>query len=107
MAVQCWLGGIGRAMTAPELRRRGHARTALAAMSRHLVDDQQVGFSLLFCAADLYGFYGPLGWRLFADAPLVEQRGRTLEFTLSRAMVQDGTEIAPVGGILDIRGPPW
>jgi predicted acetyltransferase len=101
------IGGIGGAMTAPELRRRGHARTALAAMRRHLLDDRKVHFSLLFCAADLHGFYGQLGWRLFAGAPLVEQRGKTVEFTLNRAMVQDGTEIAPAGGILELRGPPW
>jgi hypothetical protein len=101
------VGGIGGAMTAPELRMQGHARTALAAMRRHLIDDQQVAFSLLFCAADLYGFYGRLGWQLFANAPLVELRGTTVEFTLNRAMVQDGTEIAPAGGILDVRGPPW
>jgi predicted acetyltransferase len=101
------VGGIGGAMTVPELRRRGHARTALAALRRHLIDDQQVALLLLFCAADLYGFYGQLGWQLFADRPLVEQRGRAVEFTLNRAMVQDGTEIAPAGGILDLRGPPW
>jgi aminoglycoside 2'-N-acetyltransferase I len=101
------VGGIGGAMTAPEFRKRGHARTALAAMRRHLIDDQNVDFSLLFCASDLYGFYGRFGWRLFADAPLVEQRGRTLEFTRHRAMVQDGTEMAPAGGMLDLRGPPW
>jgi aminoglycoside 2'-N-acetyltransferase I len=101
------VGGIGGAMTAPEFRRRGHARTALAALRSHLTNDQQVAFSLLFCAVDLYGFCGQLGWRLFAGAPLVEQRGRTVEFTLNRAMVQDGTEIAPAGGILDLRGPPW
>ena len=51
-------------MTAPDTRRRGHARTALAAIRSHLIDDRKVNFSLLFCAADLYGFYGQLGWRL-------------------------------------------
>jgi predicted acetyltransferase len=101
------IGGIGGVMTAPELRRRGHARTTLAAMRRHLIDDQKVHFALLFSAAGLHGFYGQLGWRLFAGAPLVEQRGKTIEFTRNQAMVQDGTEIAPAGGILELRGPPW
>src|ERR1700719_4326376 len=31
------IGGIGGAMTAPDTRRRGHARTALAAIRSHLI----------------------------------------------------------------------
>jgi predicted acetyltransferase len=101
------VGGIGGAMTAPAHRRQGHARAALTAMRHHLVDERQVAFSLLFCAADLYRFYGQLGWKLFADTPLVEQQNTTVAFTLNRAMVQDGTGVAPDGGMLDLRGPPW
>ncbi len=101
------VGGIGGAMTAPARRRQGHARAALTAMRHHLIDERQVAFSLLFCAADLYRFYGQLGWKPFTGAPLVEQQNTTVEFTLNRAMVQDGTEVAPDDGALDIRGPPW
>jgi predicted acetyltransferase len=101
------VGGIGGVMTAPARQRQGHARAALTAMRRHLIDAQQVAFSLLFCATDLHPFYGPLGWKLFAGTPLVEQQNATVEFTLNRAMVQDGTEVAPAGGLLDLRGPPW
>ena len=101
------VGGIGGVMTALARRRQGHARAALTAMRNHLIDEQQVAFSLLFCAADLYRFYGQLGWKHFTGMPLVEQQNTTVEFTLNRAMVQDGTEVAPAGGLLDLRGPPW
>jgi predicted acetyltransferase len=101
------VGGIGGVMTAPARRRQGHARAALTAMRHHLIDERQVAFSLLFCAADLRPFYGQLGWKLFGGTPLVEQQNTTVEFTLNRAMVQDGTEVAPDEGALDLRGPPW
>jgi hypothetical protein len=101
------VGGIGGVMTAPARRRQGHARAALTAMRRHLIDAQQVAFSLLFCAADLYPLYRQLGWKLFEGTPLVEQQNTTVEFALNRAMVQDGMEAAPAGGLLDLRGPPW
>ena len=101
------VGGIGGVMTAPARRRQGHARAALTAMRRHLIDAQRVAFSLLFCAADLHPFYGKLGWKLFEGAPLVEQLNMTVAFTLNRAMVQDGIEAAPTGGRLELKGPPW
>src|ERR1700722_3011562 len=63
------VGGIGGVMTAPARRRQGHARAALTAMRHHLIDERQVAFSLLFCAADLHPFYGQLGWKLFAGTP--------------------------------------
>lgn len=101
------VGGIGGVMTAPELRKRGFARAALAAMRTYLVDDQRTSFSLLFCADNLHGFYSKLGWRLFADLPFVEHGGVAMEFTLNPAMVQDGIGVAPDAGRLDLRGPPW
>ncbi|SFK03100.1 hypothetical protein SAMN05216525_1494 [Bradyrhizobium sp. Gha] len=94
-------------MTAPGSRERGFARAALAAMRSYLVDDQQVAFSLMFCANNLRAFYGKLDWRLFADTPLVVHRGVAMEFTLNPAMVQDGICLAPAAGRLDLRGPPW
>lgn len=101
------VGGIGGVVTAPDYRKRGHARAALAAMQRHLIDDQRVSFLLLFCAVDLCGFYERLGWWVFAGVPLVQQQGDIVEFTLNRAMVHSGTEAAPRGGTLDLRGAPW
>jgi predicted acetyltransferase len=101
------VGGIGGVMTAPDRRKRGHARAALAAMLRHLIDDQRVSFVMLFCPVDLCGFYERLGWRPFAGTPLVRQQGDVVEFTLNRAMVRSGTEAAPRGGTLDLRGAPW
>ena len=101
------VGGIGGVMTAPGSRKRGFARAALAAMRSYLVNDQQVAFSLMFCASHLHSFYGKLDWRLFADTPLVEHRGGAMEFTLNPAMVQDGICLAPDAGRLDLRGPPW
>ena len=44
------VGGIGGVMTAPAARRRGHARAALAAMGRYVIDDQQ---SSCYCFAPL------------------------------------------------------
>jgi predicted acetyltransferase len=101
------VGGIGGVMTAPRARKRGFARTALTAMRTYLVDDQKVSFSLMFCANNLHGFYGKLGWRLFTGPTFVELRGVSVEFTLNPAMVQDGTGVAPHVGRLDLRGPPW
>lgn len=101
------VGGIGGVMTTPASRRRGCARTALAAMHTHLVDDQHVSFSLMFCAANLHSFYGKLGWRLFADPPVVERHGIAVEFTFNPAMVQDGAGSAPVAGRLELKGLPW
>jgi hypothetical protein len=101
------VGGIGGVMTAPAARRRGHARAALAAMGRHVIDDQQVSFLLLFCPADLYAFYEHLGWQSFKNAPVVDQGSKRVQLTFCRTMVRDGKEIAPASGILDLRGPPW
>lgn len=94
-------------MTAPASRKRGCARAALTAMRAYLVDDQHVSFSMMFCADNLHGFYSKLGWKLFADPPLVERHGIEVEFTLNPAMVQDGAGLAPVAGRLELRGLPW
>src|SRR5581483_9271066 len=88
------IGGIGGVMTASRSRKRGFASTALKAMRAYLVGDEKVSFSLMFCAEDLHGFYGKLGWRLFADRPLVRHHKLPMEFTLNRAMVQDGVGVA-------------
>ena len=101
------VGGIVGAVTAPDHRKHGYARAALAAMLQHLIEDQRVSFVLLFCPDDLYSFYQRLGWELFAGVPLVQQRDETVEFTLNRAMVRSGTEAAPRAGTLDLRGAPW
>src|SRR5262249_21893737 len=101
------VGGIGSVMTAPASRRCGYARTALDAMCRHLIGEQQMSFLLLFCPDDLCSFYGKLGWQFFLDAPLVERGNETVKFTLCRAMVQGGVEVAPTNGTLDVRGAPW
>src|SRR5690348_9101558 len=89
------IGGIGGVMTAPLARRQGHARKAMATLSRHLVA-QQASFLLLFCASSLRGFYERLGWRPFSGTAVVEQRGRKVEFTFGVAMVQDGLEGVPI-----------
>lgn len=101
------VGGIGGVMTAPASRRCGCARAALAAMRTYLVDDHDVSFSLMFCEDHLHSFYGKLGWRLFADPPLVEHHGIAVEFTLNPAMVQDGSGSAPDAGRLELKGLPW
>jgi aminoglycoside 2'-N-acetyltransferase I len=101
------VGGIGGVMTDPEDQGRGYAKAGLVAMGHHLIDKLQVSFSLLFCASNLYSFYGKLGWRLLSIVPLVEQQGGAVPFTLNRAMVQDGTGSAPAAGTLDLCGPPW
>jgi hypothetical protein len=101
------VGGIGGVMTAPAVRRRGYARAALATMRRYLIDDQQVSFLLLFCPADLCSFYGHLGWQSFMNAPVIEQRSKKVQLLSCRTMVQEGTEIAPISGTLDLRGAPW
>ena len=101
------VGGVGEVMTAPDARRLGHAKAALAAMGRHLIEVRQVSFLMLFCAPALYGFYGSLGWRRFTGKLLIGQRGTSIEFPLEPPMVQNGTETMPAGGVLDLRGPPW
>jgi predicted N-acetyltransferase YhbS len=101
------VGGVGKVMTAPDVRRQGHARSVLSAMCRHLIDVQQASFLMLFCAPALYGFYGRLGWRSFTGNLLIGQRGVSIEFPLDPPLVQDGTETVPTAGMLDLRGSPW
>jgi aminoglycoside 2'-N-acetyltransferase I len=101
------IGGIGGVVTAPDYRKRGHARAALGKMQQHLINDQRVSFLLLFCPAELCGFYERLGWRVFAGTAQVLQQDEVVAFTLNRAMVRSGTEAAPRGGTLDLRGAPW
>jgi predicted acetyltransferase len=101
------VGGVGEVMTAPDARRQGHAKAALKAMCRHLIEVQQVSFLMLFCAPALHGFYGRLGWRLFTGKLLIGQRGASIEFPLEPPMMQDGREAVPEAGMLDLRGPPW
>jgi hypothetical protein len=101
------VGGVGEVMAAPDARRRGHAKAALTAMCRYLVEAQRVSFLMLFCAPALYGFYGSLGWRRFTGKLLIGQRGGSIAFPLEPPMVQDGTETVPAAGVLDLRGAPW
>jgi aminoglycoside 2'-N-acetyltransferase I len=101
------VGGVGGVMTAPDARRQGHAKAALMAMGRHLIEVRQVSFLMLFCAPALHGLYGSLGWRRFTGKLLIGQRGGSIAFPLEPPMVQDGTETVPAAGVLDLGGPPW
>ena len=101
------VGGVGEVMTAPDVRRQGHATALLPVMCRHLSEVQQVSFLMLFCAPALRGFYGRLGWRPFTGKLFIGQRGGSIEFPLDPPLVQDGTRTVPASGILDLCGPPW
>ncbi|HEY8016423.1 MAG TPA: GNAT family N-acetyltransferase [Dongiaceae bacterium] len=101
------VGGVGEVMTAPDARRRGHAKAALKAMCRHLIEVRQASFLMLFCAPALHGFYGRLGWRPFTGKLLIGQHGDSIAFPLDPPLAQDGREAMPATGVLDLRGPPW
>ena len=101
------IGGIGGVMTHPEARRLRHAAAGIGRAMSFLRDEQQCAFGLLVCDDGLVPYYEGLRWRVFDGELLTLQKGETVPFTFNRVMVMDLGETAPMGGTIDLLGPPW
>jgi hypothetical protein len=101
------VGGIGGVKTHPAARRRGFAGRAIGRAVEFFREQPDVAFGLLVCEPPLLGYYGRLGWQEFSGRLLVTQRGEPAEFTFNRVMTCAVRAAAPVGGTIDLLGPPW
>lgn len=101
------IGGISGVMTHPAHRRQGYAAHAVSRAVELLREQAEVEFGLLVCEPHLEGYYGRLGWTKFAGRLLVTQHGVPAEFVYNRAMVCGIRGTTPVGGTIDLLGPPW
>ena len=101
------IGGIGGVMTHPEKQGQGLASHAMREAARHLADELQVDFALLFCSPAMIGFYQRLQWQSFQGKVLIHQAQERVEFTIYGAMVLDVREQAPITGVVDLNGSPW
>lgn len=101
------VGGIGGVKTHPAARGRGYAAQGIGRAIQFFREEAEVDFGLLVCEPGLIPCYSKLSWQEFGGRLLVAQQGTTTEFTFNRVMVRSIGEAAPVGGTIDLLGPPW
>jgi GNAT superfamily N-acetyltransferase len=101
------VGGIGGVKTHPASRGRGFAGTAIRRAVDFFREQGDVDFGLLVCEAGLVPFYERLGWRKFPGDLLVTQRRATVPFTFNLPMTTPVRLQEPLGGAIDLLGPPW
>jgi aminoglycoside 2'-N-acetyltransferase I len=101
------VGGIGGVKTHPASRGRGFATTAIQQALNFFREQGDVDFGLLVCEPALVPFYERLGWCRFPGNLLVTQRQATVPFTFNLAMTTPIRLQEPLGGRIDLLGPPW
>jgi hypothetical protein len=101
------VGGIGGVKTHPAARGRRFATTGIRRALDFFGGLGDVEFGLLVCEPDLVPFYERLGWHRFPGDLLVTQRRATVTFTFNLPMTTPLRLQGPLGGTIDLRGPPW
>ena len=101
------IGGIGGVKTHPAARGRGLATTAIRQALDFFREQGDVDFALLVCEPGLMPFYERLGWRRFPGTLLVTQQQATVPFTFNLPMTTPVRLREPLGGTIDLLGPPW
>jgi predicted GNAT family N-acyltransferase len=100
------IGGIGGVMTHPNARRQGVASRAIG-RSIEFMMEQRADFALLVCEQKLVPFYQRLGWKRHGDKLMVTQHGEKSEFAFNLPMIHSVSAEGPIGGVIDLQGPPW
>ncbi|AOS64549.1 GNAT family N-acetyltransferase [Actinoalloteichus hymeniacidonis] len=101
------IAGVGGVKTHPDHRGRGYGALAMRAAQEFFRSRGDIDFALLVCDPPLLGYYAALGWQEFEGRLSVTQFGKRSKFDFSRVMVLPIGGPAPVGGMLDLAGPPW
>ena len=101
------VSGIGGVKTHPASWGRGFATTAIQRARDFFHEQGDVDFGLLVCEPDLVPFYERLGWRRFPGELLVSQGQATVPFTFNLPMTTPVRLQEPLGGKIDLLGPPW
>ncbi len=101
------IGGIGNVKTHPDARGRGFATAGINKAVEFFHQQPELEFALLVCEPALLGYYARLGWHEFPGTLLVRQFTKTCEFTFNRIMTIGIRGEGPVGGVIDLDGPPW
>lgn len=101
------VGGIGSVKTHPATRGQGFATTAIRQALDFFREQGNVDFGLLVCEPSLVPFYECLGWRRFPGDLFVTQRQATVPFTFNLPMTTPIRLQEPLGGKIDLLGPPW
>ena len=101
------VGGIGGVKTHPAFRGRGLATAATRQAFDFFREQGDVDFGLLVCEPGLVPFYERLGWRRFPGDLFVTQRQATVPFTFLLPMTTPLRLHEPLGGKIDLLGPPW
>jgi len=101
------IGGIGGVKTHPSARGLGFASTAILRAIDFLRVEQSVAFSLLVCEPRLLEYYSRLGWREFKGRLIIQNDGKTCEFTQNRVMSHGLDRDSQAFDVIDLCGPPW
>ena len=101
------VSGIGGVKTHPAFRGRGFATTAILRALDFFREQGDVDFGLLVCEPGLVPFYERLGWRRFPGDLFVTQKQATVPFTFNLPRTMPIRLQEPLGGMIDLQGPPW
>jgi aminoglycoside 2'-N-acetyltransferase I len=101
------VGGIGGVKTHPTSRGQGLATTAIQRALDFFREQGDVDFGLLVCEPGLVPFYERQGWRRFPGEMFVAQKQATVPFTFNLTMTTPIRLQEPLGGKIDLLGPPW
>ena len=101
------VGGIGGVKTDPASRGRGFATTAIQRALAFFHEQGDVDFGLLVCEPGLVPFYERLAWRTFPGDLFVTQCQAMVPFIFNLPMTTPILLQEPLGGKIDLLGPPW
>lgn len=100
------IGGIGGVKTHTSARKLGLASKTIE-KTLNFFKEQGVDFALLVCESNLVPLYKHMGWQTYEGEVLVTQQGEIDKFTFNLPMLKSVCTPAPIGGVINLMGPPW
>ncbi len=67
------LGGLNSVITVPAARGKGYGSQVVGAVERHMQEEMQVDFGMLFCHPELIPFYKRRGWQEIEGPVTIDQ----------------------------------
>lgn len=100
------VGGVGGVATVGEMQGRGYAWKLMQFAERHMCEEMQVEFGLLFCLDRLKPLYERLGWQLLSEPVEFEQPSGKMISPLNVMVLPCKGRTWPKGEV-DLNGLPW
>ncbi|MBP7863536.1 GNAT family N-acetyltransferase [bacterium] len=104
--VKVKIGGIGGVKTHTSARKLGLASQTIE-KTLDFFKEQRVDFALLVCESNLVPLYERMGWQTYEGEVLVSQKGKIDKFTFNLPMLKSVCSPVPMGGVINLMGPPW